>query len=416
MARNRRLTSFFILAFILLLTRTVGIALTGEVASQDMSYWKIVTAVLARGGNPYIETPYLNWPPFWMICLWGFDQLATTSNIPLNVCIKIGLMAADLAVLWVIYLLLNQVRPNENHEKLILFGFVLNPLAIILTCVHGNFDVFVALWCGLTVLFTLRFAMSESPIDRLASAAFLGLGILTKTVPFLLFPLLFLRARRRPLQESILAAFLAIFPAVLGLGILYVLGSAAVDEKVIGYRGNPGWFGVSGMLDAVGYPFIARKVYPSIFFISILGGLTFLVKQFQESSLIAGRQILACSIFMLLMVPMVGPGFGLQYAYWSLPLLVVGIVFLGPRFAQASRYYLLTCAVVYPFLYAFAPDLGAFLPHIAGKLGYAIEPLTLSKLQSTIVTLPIFASGVWVLIECARVALEGLTIKNRISA
>jgi hypothetical protein len=66
---------------------------------------------------------------------------------------------------------------------LVLVGLVLNPVAILLTTVHGNFNLIV----GLMVLFFIwaitRWQRHGHPEDWLLACLFLGVAILAKTTP-----------------------------------------------------------------------------------------------------------------------------------------------------------------------------------------------------------------------------------------
>lgn len=396
-------TTLWILLAILVFVRLAAIALFGEGASsQDMGYWVKVATALRDHKNPYVETSYLNWPPLWMLCIWFFDNLAQFFDMPLKVVIKLGLIVGDAAVLFGIHALLNHFKVTTKRKSTLLFGFVLNPVAIILTTVHGNFDVLVAIWCLACVLFTMKHLNTRDAVDRIWAALALGFGILTKTVPLVLFPLLFSGAHSKSKSESLLVSILAIFPAALGLGIIYVLAPAEVNERVIGYRGVPGWYGLSGLFDLVGLEIVARKIYPGIFFLVVLSAIMVLLKRFREEVATKQEEILASSIFLLLLVPTLGPGFGLQYAYWSLPLILVGTRVLHREFLWSAVTYFLLTSIVYTILYGTSPSLGAFGPHVAAYYGFSVSAIFYSKTLSLIITAPIFASALWVLAECCR--------------
>ncbi len=399
------------LTLLLIATRAAVIALTSStIASQDMDYWVTVAASLRAGQNPYVTTHFLNWPPLWMLCIWGLDTIAQSTQLSLKVVIKSALVIPEIVILFGSRALLKELTPTTPWFPTLLIGLVLNPIAILLTCVHGNFDALVAVWCLVAVGYAVRFSRTLHGSARLASACGIGLGILTKTVPFVLLPLIFIKGRLRPKSESLLAIAFALLPAMVGVGLIYFAAPEAVNEKVIGYRGSPGWYGLSGIFEAVGWGAFARKVYPSIFFIGVLTVMFGVLKKFAEATQIESRSVLAASIMLLLFVPTFGPGFGLQYAFWTLPLIVVGIPVLGNRFAIGACIHLVATSVVYLWLYGSVPSLGAFLPPLGSYFGVEWGVRIYTKLESTVVTFPIFLTGAWILYELMRVTFSRITI------
>ena len=77
--------------------------------------------------------------------------------------------------------------------------------------------------------------------------AFLGVGIVLKTIPLVLAPLLATGRHLRRLT-ILLGLTLVLAPAIYGFSVIYTLTPWAVGVNVIGYRSIPGWFGVSGLL------------------------------------------------------------------------------------------------------------------------------------------------------------------------
>jgi hypothetical protein len=255
----------------------------------------------------------------------------------------------------------------------------------------------------------IRFLKTEKTSDRLGSAFGIGLGILTKTVPFALLPLIFIKGRFRPKSETLFAIALALVPGLLGVCLIYLAAPEALNEKVIGYRGSTGWFGVSGVGEAAGYGRLVRKIYPSIFLIGLLTAMFGILKEFAGEKRIESRSVLSASIFLLLLVPTFGPGFGLQYAYWTLPLIVVGIPVLGTRFALSACLHLFATALLYLWLYSITPSLGAFLPPLGNYFGVEVGTRIYSKFESTLITAPIFFTATWIIYESMRITLSRRT-------
>jgi hypothetical protein len=87
--------------------------------------------------------------------------------------------------------------------------------------------------------------------DWLAASAWLGVGVLTKTVPLILAPLL-VAGRRLGRRVHALGMLLFLGPAALGLGVLAVLTPEGVQRNVLAYRSASGFYGLSGLLHLAG--------------------------------------------------------------------------------------------------------------------------------------------------------------------
>src|SRR5262249_12740284 len=222
-----------------------------------------------------------------------------------------------------------------------LFGIALNPIAILLVCQHGNFDVVVILWVGVFVGALLGFRQSSSTVDWLWACAALGIAVLYKTVPLILAPLLLHRARTLSCKSKALGIILCLGPAALALSIIYALEPEQTLQKVIRYRSEAGYFGVTGLVGLTSVQLDAH-VYSAIFlFLSLgLGGVLGLI--FYRASFVNGRVFSLCSLLLLLWVATFGPGYGPQYGYWYLPLMLISFL----DFGKLWRRTLLSCYLI----------------------------------------------------------------------
>src|SRR5215831_17748511 len=197
--------------------------------SADAHYWEIVAATLRRGLNPYVETTLLNWPPLWMMVVAALDWTARTLGVPFQRALVGFLLLADLAAMALTWLLLRRLWPRARAERWVAAGLALNPVSILLCCQHRNFDVLVALSVLAALLALERRARTGALEDWLSACGWLGLGVLAKTVPLLLAPLLAPGARR----ARGLGVLLFLGPTALGLGVLMALAPAAVERNVL---------------------------------------------------------------------------------------------------------------------------------------------------------------------------------------
>ncbi len=234
----------------------------------------------------------------------------------------------------VVYGLIRRLAPRENARRILLLGIALNPAAILLVCQQGNFDVLVALWLVLFVGALVDYERTREPIPWLCACLFLGLGILTKTAPLVLTPLLAAGFRRMTPKGRGLGAALLLGPVSLGMSIIYVLAPADVAAKVLAYRSSGGWFGVlrPASLDRVRCltwrirsRLLSRaRSHPGRAHDRVLAAPP--VRAHAETVMVAALLMAA--------IPAIGPGYGPQYLYWFGPLLLLSFALFNGRWRR----------------------------------------------------------------------------------
>jgi hypothetical protein len=317
-----------------------------DVYSADMSAWQVVVAVLQRGYNPYQLTKFLSWPPFWMQVLFGLGRTATALHISLFQAVRAFLLVCEALAVLLTALLLTRATPSSTHRMLLIIGFALNPIAIFLDCQHCNFDILAADFVLLFIILQMSFQENGRATDWLASCLCLGFGILTKTVPLVLAPLLLVGLRTMTLRERLLGLCLLVGPAALALSVLYALAPSAVESNILAYRSFPGWFGITGLLDVANLHPIAEWYTraSSWLFAASLGLVS--VTLWRRARLQPSELVLYAALLMMSVV-IFGPGYGSQYIFWYLPLLVASWAF----WPGSWRVALLGLAVVGTFTY-----------------------------------------------------------------
>lgn len=361
--------------------------------SVDLSSWQLVAQQLREGHNPYITTHVLNWPPLWMVVIYAIDHLTRFLGVSFFLGVRVFLVAAESVLIVVVHRLLSGFVSRPQANRLVLVGLSLNPIAILLTCQHGNFDVLVGLSATAAVLALTRV---QGETGWLAAATAIGLGALTKTVPLILAPLLVPGLKRITRLGRALGLLALVAPIAFGLAVVYVLAPSAVSHNVLGYRSTPGYFGVTGVLDLL-HGGTLTSDYQHLFPILILLALVV----FARLAPVEPRRIVLGAATLLMGVAVIGPGWGPQYAYWFMPLLVVAY----PLFDKTWRRRLLICFLLgcadYLFEYALLPTQGQFLvawfPHLKA-LGNALS----SEASQTLLRLPLFIALFSLLITAAR--------------
>ena len=289
--------------------------------SADIKSWDNVMVFLEQGKNPYVESTILNWPPLWMQLIYLVSKISLALNIPFLQGLRIFLALVESLVVVALFRLIRQVAPQANVLVLLLLGIALNPTTIFLTCQQGNFDVLVALWVLLFVTQLIQYYRSRNELDWLAACLFLGLGILTKTVPLVLCPILAGGWRQVTAKVKWLGAVFVLGPVALGMSVIYVLAPGDVTAKVLEYRSALGWFGISGLLHLGG----ADNLMPlskMLFYVLLAAGGMLTAYVFWKRVRMEPRTIILCAAMFLAAIPGIGPGYSPQYLFWFLPLLI----------------------------------------------------------------------------------------------
>jgi hypothetical protein len=386
-----------------------------EARSVDNYDWEHVANILKAGGNPYKETSFLNWPPFWMQFIYLISKTAALLAVPFVRVLQGFLILVETAVVIVLIKLIRDVVPAAKVRGLVIVGLALNPAAVFLVCQHCNFDVLVALWLVLFVDSLLRYNHVEESTDWLAACLFLGLGILTKTVPLILAPLLVSGFRRMALRTKFLGLVLLLGPVTLGMSVIYVLAPSDVTAKVLAYRSTPGFFGISGLLHLAGADALIGFANLS-FYLLLAAALLYLSALLWRRGCLGGRETVLCVALLLAATPVIGPGYGPQYLYWFMPFLIASYAFFGVGWRRVLAGFAVICATTYCIEYSLFPSHGRFLTIMlihAQKIPLAQSLFDWgghwsSPTGQTLIRLPLFAAYLALLATGFRILLRSL--------
>jgi len=332
--------------------------------SLDLLAWKAVAIALAQGLNPYQATHWLNHPPFWMEILFGLERLSTQGGADFILSVRLVLIASDLALLAATYLLLRTLQPAARCTRLLIIGYCLNPLLILLTVQHGNFDAFSMIWVVLFLYFLVRFRNSSDAVDWLWSAACLGIAIYVKQFPLVLWPLLVPGARQLDWRSRLAGPLLVIAPAALSLAPLYVLAPDAVAQNVLAYRSLGNTFGLVGILSLAGYDNFL-PLYAQVFTAVVLAGSVAVAIGLWRRDWRFDSDPVLFSAMLLLGLFTLGPGYGSQYWFWIMPLILVCYPNVGVGFRRVIWTCMIIVVVTNVFEYAVELNLGRFLFNLA---------------------------------------------------
>jgi hypothetical protein len=397
------------------LARAVFVLVIGDAHSVDVDYWRGALAVQDEGRNPY-ETGVLNWPPLWLIVIVGLDAGANVVDLSFLSALRIYLVLVESALVVTLYLTLVSVGARrEAVRRALVFGIALNPIAILLVCQHGNSDVQVGLLVTLAAAALVAHRRSGDVVPWLLGCLLLGAGVLAKTVPLVLAPVLAPGARLASAAGRLLGAALFLGPAALGVAVILALTPRAVLDHVVHYRSTRGFFGISGLLDEhflgdlsarldalTGID--ARERYGTVFTIAVLVLVVWLGRRLWREPPLSPQRLFLLVAVILLAVVALGPGYGPQYAYWFLPALVATYVLLDDAWRRLLRVGYAIAALTYAVEYAFVPWLGRYASAIAGDSDWIddVSRYLDDPQRLTLIRAPLFA--VYLLLIAAGVA------------
>jgi len=367
--------------------------------SFDVDHWQHVARILEQGGNPYMRTTYLNWPPVWMQLIEFLSRASGLLGVSFLRVLQTFLLAVEAAVALVVLRMARELVPTADVRRILIVGISLNPVAILLICQHCNFDILAALWILLFMGSLLAYNRGNNPVDFLSACLFLGLSILTKTFPLILAPLLAHGFRQFTPKIRFLGSLLLLGPVVLGMSIIYVLAPEGVTTNVLAYRSYSGWFGVTGLL-LMGGADELLSIYGTFFSVLVIAVMVFVAFLIWRRPRTEDREFLLLAALLLTAVPALGPGYAPQYFYWFLPLLILTFAVYPGRWRGVLVGFYLIAAVTYLVEYAIFPSHGAFLTRLTGSEPFITWSRTWSTQGiATLIRLPIFFAFLTLLAE-----------------
>jgi hypothetical protein len=369
--------------------------------SADADAWETVARLLDARVNPYAATSFLNWPPVWLLCIAAMSGLSHALGVPFFRVLQTTLILVELGTLALAWALLRRVRPEAAAARWVLFGLALNPVAVLLTCQHCNFDGLVALAVLGFALALGRFHRTGAATDWLEACLFLGLGVVTKTAPLVLVPLLVPGGRALGARGWAFGLTLVLGPAALGLGVLYALTPEAIVRNVLAYRSLSGFYGITGLLHRAGLlgaeQMVARLAGP--IFAVVLASLSIAL---WKRPALSPRAIVLGAALLLFAVPILGPGYAPQYLGWVLPLLVVLAALPQRRLRLALAVFAVVAVPTYLLEYGLLPSHGMAALHLwPGPVLEHASAVLGERSAQTLLRLPLFLASLLLLATMA---------------
>ncbi len=346
----RTASSLWIVVLLALALRLVVVALTNGAGFDIVSYGIQAKSVLSHH-NIYTFTDRYPYPPVWVWVVGLLQWLANTAALPFGRLARFPGIAGDVCIVALLH--------RTKGTRAALF-YALNPVSILITAGHGQFD-------GLVMAFVVAaWLLWDSPQRPHGAWAALALGgaIALKGYPVLLLPGLLIGAASH--RQRALLIGLAVTPllvSVLGYSAFFGFEPAMIS-RVLGYQSPAilGW----------GLP--AHKWLPQL--ATLLGGparIAVLLMPVALALLKPQWPLTRHWLATLLGFYILAPGLSPQYLLWVLPLLAVVPLKKGLLYTTFA-----TLALVFVYLWNFPSalpgglDLASVLPDDVMRLGQQV--------------------------------------------
>ena len=307
----------FLLVFGLVLILRVSIAARFR-GNFDTQSFLIAVQSVVTGQNIYVATDRYNYSPLWSFVATGVWNIAKPDPGTFVFLLGVLQIAADVAST---FLLLGIARrrlglPEEESRRRALLFFS-NPISVLISCSHGQFD-------GLSILFLLAaLFLSARPPSKAPSegrppswarslkiAAMLSLSLLVKHVT-LFHPLLFSKRREKGgLPDAAVLAPYAVFAAAF---LPYVAALDKIVDNVLLYGGR-----LSGpVLERGGgiqslVELSPRR--PIVFALLLLAAVAWSLRETRA------WELARASLHLFLVLLCFTPSYGVQYLVWPIAL------------------------------------------------------------------------------------------------
>lgn len=192
--------------------------------NYDVRSYRIVADIMQHGGNVYAETIRYNYSPVWFNLLHLFDLMPWHPPDPIGIRWKIVILLT-LGDLGIFAFLL------RHYSLRVAALFFLNPISILITGYHNQFDN-LAVLAGLVAVYVYEKG-SVRP-HRILGAIGLGVSLCIKHILFL-FPLwLAIKEKRWPMRILVVVVPYAIFLA--SFLPYWSEGAAGIRHNVFQYK------------------------------------------------------------------------------------------------------------------------------------------------------------------------------------
>ena len=223
--QNSQQRWLFFLILIAGLVARLELATLGH--NYDMASYRIVVGILDHGGNVYAGTERYNYGPVWFQILHALDFLARHNETAFRYLLAGLLSLVDAGICILLW---------RRFGYLAACLFFLNPVSIIITGFHNQFDnlaLLLGFWSVLLVGDDF-----EKPVGRrkFAGLAVLGLSLMTKHLLFA-FPF-WLAVKQKGLFQKCVVLLVPVAIFLLGFAPYWPGGRAGIIQHVFSYKSS----------------------------------------------------------------------------------------------------------------------------------------------------------------------------------
>jgi hypothetical protein len=302
-----RKQSALLFGLILVLRLTIAAEFRGNFDTQ--SYLIVAQAVLT-GQNVYAATDRYNYSPVWSWIVSGLWSAASPNVSLFALLVGLLLIAADGATAVLVYLLARRrLGLDEGASLRAAILFFANPVSILISCAHGQFD-------GLSILFLLvaiyvaTGPAGESLRSGVVVAAALAASLLVKHITAFHVLLFWRRVRRPGYGLPLLCAAVAVF-ALSFVPYLAAWPSIVREVFFYGLRSGSTWQQHGG---GWGSLFPIAPYGSAVMAVVFLGAVAWVLRETRTVELPRAALILFLSNLVFL------PSSAVQYSVWPIAL------------------------------------------------------------------------------------------------
>jgi len=314
-----------------LLIRLICLYLFRNVNNYDLQSYIQVGELTLKRINIYSDIANLHHPylPFFLyaeavaIKLGQISIMGQIGPIGPSIAIKSLLIVFDLGIMYFVYLL------SKKNQKTA-FLYAINPVTILITALHGQFDV-------IPVFFILSTIYLLNKKQELLSILSFSFAVLTKT-----WPILFVIPIARRIKNKMFLVLILLFPILFTTIYSWLFRSSLLDiaKTLASYQGLWGIWGIWELLGK-------QRVL-----VQKLSTLAFLTNFFVYSWIIKEKKLIKNILNLLFFFFVFTTNFSIQYFVWVIPFLFL----IKPKY----YFYLIFLISVYIFFFYY---FWLFCPH-----------------------------------------------------
>ena len=317
MSMNKKTKNVLIIGFLIsILIRTYLILRSLDVA--DVSVMHKIANMVSEGKNPYINADFYIYPPLGVILQYVSLKIADISKIGFHQILRIWPSLADLFIGGLIYKFLIKKKVKPIKASLWAVFFVLNPISIMISTLHGQLDSIPTLLILLSIYF-IQFGIKKQKLYL--SSLLIGIAFVIKPNPILLLPfLVFYHKSNRDRLKYLAISFI---PLVLSLVPFLTNSLLTIIGRLISYLGVYD-FGYAAILRSLWYQHNASYWLPSDIQFAEISKITYLLGYlFVVLVLIKTKNLIKTSLTIFILFYAFYFGVSAQYFIWALPFAII---------------------------------------------------------------------------------------------